>query len=90
MLHRQAVRGYVTLNTLVFTDELARLEEHVRTFGGCRCRRGAVVQDLGVANLLRELCPQLGSPCQYANDSYIGSVGAHGAETRCAPRRLGS
>ena len=29
-LHRQNVRGYVTLNTLVFTDELERLEQHVR------------------------------------------------------------
>lgn len=58
MLHRQAVRGYVTLNTLVFTDELARLEEHVRHLVGAGVD-AVLVQDLGVANLLRKLCPQL-------------------------------
>ena len=58
MLHRQAVRGYVTLNTLVFTDELARLEEHVRHLVGAGVD-AVLVQDLGVANLLRELCPEL-------------------------------
>ncbi len=58
MLHRQAVRGYVTLNTLVFTDELARLEEHVRQLVGAGVD-AVLVQDLGVAGLLRELCPDL-------------------------------
>ncbi len=58
MLHRQAVRGYVTLNTLVFTDELPRLEEHVRLLVGAGVD-AVLVQDLGVANLLRELCPEL-------------------------------
>lgn len=58
MLHRQAVRGYVTLNTLVFTDELARLEEHVRHLISAGVD-AVLVQDLGVARLLRDLCPQL-------------------------------
>ena len=58
MLHRQAVRGYVTLNTLVFTDELPRLEEHVRHLVGAGID-AVLVQDLGVANFLRQLCPEL-------------------------------
>lgn len=58
MLHRQAVRGYVTLNTLVFTDELPRLEEHVRQLVDAGVD-AVLVQDLGVAGLLRELCPEL-------------------------------
>lgn len=58
MLHRQAVRGYVTLNTLVFTDELPRLEEHVRHLASAGVD-AVLVQDLGVARLLRELCPDL-------------------------------
>lgn len=58
MLHRQAVRGYVTLNTLVFTDELARLEDHVRHLAAAGVD-AVLVQDLGVARLLRELSPDL-------------------------------
>lgn len=58
MLHRQAVRGYVTLNTLVFTDELPKLEEHVRHLVDAGVD-AVLVQDLGVANLLRQLCPEL-------------------------------
>ncbi len=58
MLHRQAVRGYVTLNTLVFTDELSRLEEHVRQLVAAGVD-AVLVQDLGVAGLLRQLCPEL-------------------------------
>ncbi len=58
MLHRQAVRGYVTLNTLVFTHELSRLEAHVRQLVDAGVD-AVLVQDLGVARMLRELCPQL-------------------------------
>ena len=58
MLHRQNVRGYVTLNTLVFTEELAKLEEHVRHLAAAGVD-AVLVQDLGVARMLRELCPEL-------------------------------
>jgi U32 family peptidase len=58
MLHRQAVRGYVTLNTLVFTDELLELERNVRKLADAGVD-AVLVQDLGVARLLRELCPEL-------------------------------
>lgn len=58
MLHRRAVRGYVTLNTLVFTDELPRLEEHVRRLVASSVD-AVLVQDLGVVRMLRELCPDL-------------------------------
>ena len=39
LLHRRGVRGYVTLNTLVFPDELADVEATVRELvdGGRRC-----------------------------------------------------
>ncbi len=58
MLHRQGVLGYVTLNTLVFTDELPRLEENVRRLAEAGVD-AVLVQDLGVARLIRELCPSL-------------------------------
>jgi U32 family peptidase len=57
-LHRQGVRGYVTLNTLVFTDELPQLEENLRLLAQAGVD-AVLVQDLGVARLVRELCPDL-------------------------------
>lgn len=58
MLHRQAVKGYVTLNTLVFTDELPALESNVRLLADAGVD-AVLVQDLGVARLIREICPDL-------------------------------
>lgn len=57
-LHGRGVRGYVTLNTLVFTDELAEFEEVVRHVA--RCGVDAVLlQDLGAVRLVRAICPDL-------------------------------
>ncbi len=58
MLHRQAVRGYVTLNTLVFTDELPSLEANLRRIAEAGVD-AVLVQDIGVVRLIRELCPEL-------------------------------
>lgn len=58
MLHRQAVKGYVTLNTLVFTDELPSLEENVRRLADAGVD-AVLVQDLGVARLVHRICPEL-------------------------------
>ncbi|MEQ9406161.1 MAG: DUF3656 domain-containing protein [Fuerstiella sp.] len=57
-LHRRCVRGYVTLNTLAFTDELPRLEETARVLVAAHVD-AVLVQDLGVARLLREVAPDL-------------------------------
>ncbi|WP_404307833.1 U32 family peptidase [Neorhodopirellula lusitana] len=58
MLRRRGVRGYVTLNTLVFPDELYSLVEVVEAIA--RAGVDAVlVQDFGVARIVRELCPDL-------------------------------
>ncbi len=57
-LHRQHVRGYVTLNTLVFTDELPQLEANVRLLAAAGVD-AVLVQDLGAARLIREICPEL-------------------------------
>jgi putative protease len=57
-LHAVGVRGYVTLNTLVFDPELervARLIEVIASSGA----DAIIVQDLGVARLSREICPDL-------------------------------
>ncbi len=57
-LHQRDVKGYVTLNTLVFTSELESVEAIVR-----RVARAGVdavlVQDLGLVRLIRAVCPEL-------------------------------
>ncbi len=57
-LHRRNVRGYVTLNTLVFSSELPALQEHVQAIAAAGTD-AVLVQDVGVAALIRQLCPQL-------------------------------
>lgn len=57
-LHLRGVKGYVTLNTLVFSDELDRIEPIL-----CRLANAGVdavlVQDLGLVHLIREVAPKL-------------------------------
>jgi putative protease len=57
-LHRRGVRGYVTLNTLIFPRELDGVEMIVRDV----VRAGVdavIVQDLGLCRLIRALTPDL-------------------------------
>ncbi len=57
-LHRRGVKGYTTLNTLVFTSELAELETVVRQIASAQVD-AVLVQDIGAARLIRALCPDL-------------------------------
>ncbi len=57
-LHQRSVRGYVTLNTLVFTDELYALEANIRRLAEAGVD-AVLVQDLGGVRLIRETCPGL-------------------------------
>ncbi len=57
-LHRKGVKGFVTMNTLVFDSELAAAERALLAIE----RAGAdaiIVQDLGVARLAQAVCPEL-------------------------------
>ncbi len=61
-LHRRGVRGYVTFNTLVFTRELEDAADYLRTI----IRAGvdaAIVQDVGVCRLIRQLSPDFPIHC---------------------------
>ena len=58
LLHRRGVRGYVTLNTLVFTRELPELEASLRELVAAGVD-AVIVQDLGLARLIRALTPDL-------------------------------
>lgn len=61
-LHRRGVRGYLTFNTLTFSSELPDAEDYLRTV----IRAGvdaAIVQDLGIARLIRSLSPDFPIHC---------------------------
>jgi U32 family peptidase len=55
-LHRRGVRGYVTFNTLVFTNELAEAESYVRSLVAAGVD-AAIVQDAGICRLIRAVSP---------------------------------
>lgn len=55
-LHRRGVRGYVTFNTLTFTNELADAEDYLRTIIASGVD-AAIVQDVGICRLIRRLSP---------------------------------
>jgi putative protease len=57
-LHSRAVKGYVTVNTLVFPSELPALERHIQAIAAAGVD-AVLVQDLGVVRLVREICPDL-------------------------------
>ncbi|MBP9912808.1 MAG: U32 family peptidase, partial [Opitutaceae bacterium] len=55
-LHQRGVRGYVTFNTLVFTNELNDAADYLRTIIASGVD-AAIVQDIGICRLIRELSP---------------------------------
>jgi putative protease len=55
---RRGVRGYVTLNTLVFPSEMAPLVDVIVQIAEAGVD-AVLVQDFGVARLVREICPDL-------------------------------
>ncbi len=57
-LRRHNVRGYVTLNTLIFSDELPKVEEFIRAVAQAGVD-ALIVQDLGLVRLIRRLAPGL-------------------------------
>lgn len=55
-LHRRGVRGYVTFNTLVFPNELARAEAYLRAIIAAGVD-AAIVQDAGICRLISQISP---------------------------------
>lgn len=58
MLRSRGVRGYVTMNTLVFASEMPSLVNVIERVADAGVD-AVLVQDFGVARLVREICPQL-------------------------------
>lgn len=55
-LHRRGVKGYLTLNTLIFTQELAAVERYLQRVIEAGVD-AAIVQDIGLCRLIRHLSP---------------------------------
>jgi len=71
-LHRRGVRGYVTLNTLVFESELADAEKYLRSMMAAGVD-AVIVQDVGICRLIRRLSPDF--PVHASTQMTISSVG---------------
>ena len=57
-LHARNVRGYVALNTLIFSDELADVVDLIQVLVAARVD-AVILQDLGLARLIHRLAPKL-------------------------------
>lgn len=56
--HRQGVKVYTAINTLIFDDEFKELEKAIIQVSQAKAD-GVIVQDLGAAALIREIAPEL-------------------------------
>lgn len=57
-LHRHNVKGYLTFNVLIFSDELQSAVEYAKAIAAAKVD-AVIVQDLGLAMLLRQFAPDL-------------------------------
>ncbi len=57
-LHRHGLRGFVTMNTLIFTSELKAAEAQLRMLAEAGVD-AIIIQDLGLAKLAHAVCPQV-------------------------------
>jgi len=55
-LHHRGVKGYVTVNTLIFPKELAEAQQYLRTIIAAGVD-AVIVQDVGICRLIRHLSP---------------------------------
>ncbi|NQY32451.1 MAG: U32 family peptidase [Coraliomargarita sp.] len=77
-LHSRGVRGYVTFNTLVFSNELEDAESFLRSIISSGVD-AAIVQDVGICRLIRKLSPDF--PIHASTQMSVTSeAGVHFAE----------
>src|SRR5882724_975197 len=55
-LHRHNVKGYLTFNVLIFSDELESAVDYAKAIAAAKVD-AVIVQDLGLALLLSKLAP---------------------------------
>jgi len=57
-LHKHGVRGFVTMNTLIFTGEIDAAEKQLRLIGEAGVD-ALIIQDIGLAKMAREIVPHV-------------------------------
>src|SRR4051812_25996539 len=57
-LHQRNVKGFLTFNTLIFSDELAEAATYVEAIAAAGVD-AVIVQDLGLAKLIHAMSPTL-------------------------------
>jgi putative protease len=57
-LHRHGVKGFVTMNTLIFTSEMKAAEQQLRRIAAAGVD-ALIIQDLGLAKLARMVAPNV-------------------------------
>ncbi|MGB6223440.1 DUF3656 domain-containing U32 family peptidase, partial [Haloferula sp.] len=57
-LHQHGVKGFVTMNTLIFTGELEAAERQLRLVASAGVD-ALIIQDLGLAKMAREIAPNV-------------------------------
>ncbi|MFK7768292.1 MAG: DUF3656 domain-containing protein [Mariniblastus sp.] len=74
-LHSRGVKGFVTFNTLVFDHELGQAEETIMAIAESGVD-AVIVQDIGVAKLIRKISPDL----EIHGSTQMSITSAQGAE----------
>jgi putative protease len=57
-LHKHGVKGFVAMNTLIFTDELEPAEKQLRLIAASGVD-ALIIQDIGLAKMAREIAPDV-------------------------------
>ncbi len=57
-LHKHGVKGFVAMNTLIFTNEIEAAEKQLRLVGDAGVD-ALIIQDLGLAKIAREIIPHV-------------------------------
>lgn len=84
-LHERGIRGYLTLNTLVFDEELARAGELIRR-AALAGVDALIVQDIGLAELARAVAPAL--PLHASTQMSITDIGGVAFAQTLGMRRI--
>jgi putative protease len=90
-LRRRGVKGYLTLNTLVFPDELETAEATIRLAAAAGVD-ALIVQDLGLLRLAQQVCPDLplhaSTQMTLSSAECIAQAAALGVSRVVLPREL--
>ncbi len=83
--HKRGVKLYVTLNTLIYDDEIEDFAECVKTAAKCGVD-GLILQDLGAAYLAKQICPDL--PRHASTQMTLNSVSGVKAAEKIGYKRV--